>query len=109
MNAIQPEYLEGPSVASMAVGEIAYTTPWGMWVDAERRCWLHPGYPAQHFPSGTVSMRIERRDDGWHVWPPKGETWTPRNQSGYAGADSVTEWVPVVALHGLRTVAGVLR
>lgn len=97
-HAILPEDRESPTLGTMARGERAYTTPWAMWVDSERRCWLHPGYPAESRPHGTVSMRVDFAYDGYHVWMPAGETWSPVERPGYA-SPADTEYLPVVALH----------
>lgn len=98
--AFLPETLEPatPQIATMVVGDSGYTTPWAMWVDSDRLCWLHPRYDLHQQPGGTVKMRVERRSDGWHVWPPRGETWRPTDHHGFHG-DSDPEFVPVVELH----------
>ena len=72
-----PEDLEGKTIDSMVTGEIGYTTPWGMWVDKHRKCWLNPTYTVSENPEGTSRMRVELRSDGYHVWPPSGESWKP--------------------------------
>lgn len=96
--AILPENLEAATLASMSVGESAYTLPWGMWVDGDRRCWLHPGYPAEPKPGGTVRMRVELQPNGFHVWTPPGETWNPQPEPSYASS-AATEYLAVVELH----------
>lgn len=63
---------ERPKLANMALGDVAYTTGWAMEVDGDRACWLRPNYSAEPRPGGTVSMRVERRVDGFHVWPARG-------------------------------------
>lgn len=95
--AILPESYDEPTLDTMSTGERVYTTPWGMWVDRERKCWLHPKYIAEKSLMGTVCMRVEKRRDGYHVWPPRDEKWTP-GPPGYASPVD-TEWIPVVKLH----------
>jgi hypothetical protein len=94
--AVLPEHLEDPTIDNMTVGQVAYTMSWAMSVDSARRCWLNPRYPAFPEPGGTVKMRLQRRDDGFHVWIPQGETWSV--PEGYA--DSTRgDYLPVVKLH----------
>ena len=96
--ATLPEDLEESTIDSMTTGETAYTLPWGMWVDSDRNCWLHPKYSITPQVLGTSSMRIELREDGYHVWPPPGETWSPTAQPGYM-SPADTQYLPVVRLH----------
>jgi hypothetical protein len=96
--ATLPDDMEASTIETMMTGEIAYTTPWGMWVDSQRRCWLHPKYTASRHPGGTVSMRVEKRDDGYHVWPPRGEKYQPSDEPGYM-SPSDTQYLPVAELH----------
>jgi hypothetical protein len=95
--AILPEHLEEYTVESMMTGESAFTVPWAMWVDRDRRCWLHPGYRVSSQPGGTVRMLVERRDDGYHVFPPFGERYKPSQAPGFVGGDGV-EFIPVVGV-----------
>lgn len=85
------------TIDSMKVGESGYTTPWAMWVDLDSHMWLHPKYPVEPSIEGTVDMRVERRDDGFHVWPPADEKYTPVKEPHYAGEEGL-EWIRVVAL-----------
>lgn len=72
-----------------------------MWVDAQRRCWLHPDYTVSELPWGMANMRIERHADGYHVWAPPGATWNPQEKPSYhSPAD--TEYIPVVELHDIH-------
>ncbi|MDB5165544.1 MAG: hypothetical protein JWM00_434 [Candidatus Saccharibacteria bacterium] len=93
-----PENLERPTIDSMVTSQVAYTLPWGMWVDNTRCLWLHPKYPITDEVRGTSRMRIELRHDGYHVWPPADETWSPSKEPGYASPED-TEYIPVVKLH----------
>lgn len=96
--ATLPDEAISHTISAMAVGEVAYTTPWGMWVDLEGRGWLHPDYTASPSAMGTVRMRVERRDDGYHVWLVPGETYTPQEEPSYV-SPADTQYVPVVAMH----------
>ncbi|MEB3023446.1 MULTISPECIES: hypothetical protein [Mycolicibacter] len=98
---ILPENRESSTVGDMAVGEVAYTMQWGMWVDLERRCWLNPDYPAGPSPFRTANMRIERRDDGYHVWAPPGATWRPAANPGYVRPAETVD-IPVAQIHDLH-------
>lgn len=98
MAKILPESLESQTIARMTTGRTAYTVAWAMWVDTNRNCWLHPTYDVQSAPFGNFRMRIELREDGYHVWAPPGETWSPQSQPGYAASGDV-EYLPVAELH----------
>lgn len=93
-----PEDLEEETIDNMVTGQVAYIVPWGMWVDSERHCWLHPKYTVFDVPKGTVQMRVELSEDGYHVWPPVGYTWQPSAEPGYM-SPSNTEYIPVAQLH----------
>jgi hypothetical protein len=82
----------------MTIGEVGYTTPWGMWVDDDRNCWLHPKYSVEPAPQGTLEMRIQLLDDGFHVWVPPGKTWVPQSEPSYA-SPADTQFIPVAELH----------
>lgn len=90
--------MEEHTLSSMMTGEIAYTLPWGMWVDKERQCWLHPDYGASPNPHGTCTMRVMLRKDGYHVWVPPGETYKPSSTAGYV-SPADTKYLPVTELH----------
>lgn len=91
-------FLDTFTLNNMREGETRFTLPWGMWVDADMECWLHPDYPAELRVHGTAQMRVERRQDGYHVWPPAGETYKPRAGHGFASPDD-TPWIPVAEVH----------
>ncbi|MDB5185456.1 MAG: hypothetical protein JWN38_1264 [Candidatus Saccharibacteria bacterium] len=96
--ATLPEDLEAPTVDSMTTGQTAYIVPWGMWVDADRQCWLHPKYSIKDRPDGSVEMRIKLTRDGFHVWVPPGATWSPEKEPSYV-SPADTKYIPVVKLH----------
>jgi hypothetical protein len=87
-----------PTVATMRFGQVAWTVPWAMWADQDRLLWLHPDYKISAQPGGTVEMRVELREDGYHVWAPKECSWKPRNSSCYVGELS-QQFIPVTEIH----------
>lgn len=91
-HATLPPSLEEPTIGKMIVGQNGYTVPWAMWADTDRRCWLKASFPCLPTMSGTVRMYIERRTDGYHVWPPHDE------QHKLSGRNSVGD-IPVAAIH----------
>ena len=98
-HAILPESLEPATIAGMLIDETTYTVPWGMWVDSERRCWLHPDYHITSRPFGTSEMMIQRHEDGFEVWVPAGwRGWSPEDQPSYVGGEGKS-WLPVVTLN----------
>lgn len=97
--AILPEGCEEYTISSMSTGEKGYTVPWAMWVDSERKCWLHPHYTISGHPGGTVQMKVQKRSDGYHVWLVDGERYSiSRNGPSYVGQEGA-EWIPVMGLH----------
>jgi len=88
-----PEHLVELTLDTMQIGDVAYVTPWTMYVDRERFCWLARSFPPGKTPGGTVEMRVERRSDGFHVWAVPGYRYTPKGQP----ADG--EYLPVAELH----------
>lgn len=90
-NATLPvEYLNS-NIGMMRVDESGWTVPWSMDIDVDRRCWLDPSYTIHHEAGGTVQMRIERREDGYHVWLDPSHRYTQ---------NSVPKtYLPVVGLH----------
>lgn len=99
-----PKRLIKPSVKDMQVGQHAFITPWGMWVDDQKRCWLHPDYTIHDSEGGTVTLRIERRADGFHVHAPRGYAWPLEKGPGYA-SPADTQYIPVKKLHGVPLLA----
>lgn len=93
-----PEDLEGDTIGSMVTGEVGYTNPWAMWVDTERNCWLHPEHVLRSHPQGNVKMKVELREDGYHVWTPPGMTWSVQAEPGYQSPRDI-QYLPVVELH----------
>lgn len=78
INARLPEDLETPSLQGMEIGQSAWSVPWAMEVDTERRCWLKASFTGEEEPCGTVSMQVTRVYDGFIVdlsRVPSDETW----------------------------------
>jgi len=55
----------------LQVGETGWDVPWSLVRDQADRYWLWHNPPGR-WPNnrGTSTMRVERREDGYHVWPP---------------------------------------
>ncbi|MET8827090.1 caspase family protein [Streptomyces sp. NPDC004610] len=84
-SALLPEDMQPDTISGMEVGAVAYTLPWAMWADENRRLWLHPDYPADAQPGGTVEMKIQRVPGGYHVWAPPDHHYQP-GPPAYVGA-----------------------
>lgn len=97
-NAVLPEDMERATIGTMMTGDRRYVVPWAMWVDAERSCWLHPDYDTHDRCGGTVQMRVELREDGYHVWPVAGHGYRPQSGPGYFGGDAI-EYLSAAELH----------
>lgn len=96
--AILPESMEGNTLGTMMVGDCYYTTPWAMRVDRNRRCWLHPSYPAELEANGTVRMLVALQEDGYHVYPPADYKYLLTGEDTFYG-DECLNFIPVVKLH----------
>jgi hypothetical protein len=88
-----PAELSETTIAAMEPGRPYYAVPWAMRSDDGGRMWLNPRYTAHDRPGGTASMRMELREDGYHVWPVPGEAYKP-------GTVNPQELVPVARLRG---------
>jgi len=94
-----PVALTGSVIATMDFGRACYTVPWAMWSDMQGRLWLHPDYDTTTAPHGTMSMRVELREDGYRVWPVRGHAYRPRAEPGYYGTPS-RPFIPVAVIEG---------
>lgn len=83
------------SIGAMRSGDVLYTLPWAIWGQAGA-LWLNANYPARAQPQGTASMRIERRPDGYHVWPPADNRYDLQPSAPFVGG---AQGVRVAALH----------
>jgi len=70
------KFYEAP-IGCMSVGDVAYTTPWTLKVDDDGECWIKTTATLTNEQCGTSCMRVERREDGLHVWPPNTERYEP--------------------------------
>lgn len=86
------------TLADMSVGDIRFTVPWAMWVDADMDCWLRPDFPAAHEPGGTVQMRVERHTYGYTVDIPPGAKYQPSDSTVLADRDPADR-IPVAEIH----------
>lgn len=91
-NAMLPESAESRTIAGMLVGETAYTVPWAMWVDSDRRLWLNPRYDRHTRRGGTVQMRIRRTSRGFVVHGAPGHAYDIG--SGWSNGLPVVEFHP---------------
>jgi hypothetical protein len=85
------------AIATIGPSRTYYTMPWAMWADRDGLLWLHPDYPAIAEPFGTICMRIELQDGGYHVWPGRYRSWKRQDRPTYAGAPS-QPFIPVTAI-----------
>lgn len=60
-------------------GKTYYTVPWALMADQEEKLWLKRGYALHNSNGGTVQMRVELHEDGYHVWPVPGRRYAPGN------------------------------
>ena len=66
---IPANLIENRRIGKMPVNRRFYSVPWAMDVDPTGGCWLLASYMTHTTPFGTAQMGIERREDGFHVWP----------------------------------------
>lgn len=93
-----PASMHAKTADTLKVGESGYMVPWAAWVDTNSRMWLSPKHRVGP-QKGTSTMRVERRSDGFHVWPPPGAEYTPTEDPFIVGVED-SEWIPVVAIEG---------
>lgn len=92
-----PDAFIESTVDQMQVGDEGYTTPWAMWVDLDRQCWIHPRYTIHPTPSGTVQLYVLRTAAGVHVGIPDGKRYTPQAQHGFFPFTDI-DFLPVVSI-----------
>ncbi len=90
-------FLETEMICNMTVGETVFITPWAMMVDDDMRCYLNGKYTYRKSSGGTVTMRVERRHDGYHVFVPEGQKYSPSAIS-WVGATK-DDLIPVKGIH----------
>lgn len=95
MRAKLPKWMIEHTIGRMMSGTEGYTTPWGLWVDEDHNCWLHPDYPCKLRPGGTVSMLVKRDWDGsYAVRLDPSYKYKPSNTPGYI-SPADTKYIPV--------------
>jgi hypothetical protein len=81
-----PAGLTQPCIRDMKVGASGWTVPWAMMVDGEQNCYLNGHYSVDRAQGGTAQMRVDRNDDGYAVYIPKGFKYNPCRTVPWAGA-----------------------
>ncbi|OHA51834.1 MAG: hypothetical protein A3A97_00225 [Candidatus Terrybacteria bacterium RIFCSPLOWO2_01_FULL_40_23] len=97
---LPPHLLKTDLIRNMKISEERFTTPWAMMVDEDMRCYLNGTYLISESSGGTVTMRIERRSDGYHVFIPDGEKYLP-STIPWVGAKE-GDLIPVKEVHSNR-------
>lgn len=86
-------------IRDLKPGTSGWTTPFAMWIDKRGQRWLDPTHTIHTEPSGTISMRVERKYDGYgiHAIDYFGEhyVWYKGVLPSYA--DEVRPWIPVTS------------
>jgi hypothetical protein len=90
-NALLPPDFVEPTLREARIGQTFYVVPWAMTVDHEYRCWLSLTHTPHDAPGGTVQMRVQLQEDGWHVWLAR--------DYRYRLAATPVDLTPVVGLH----------
>lgn len=54
-------------IVNMAIGQIGYMVPWGMWVDQDGTCYVNEQYSFTNSPFGTSSLKVTRVESGYVV------------------------------------------
>ena len=63
-------------IRDMDVGDVGYVMASAMVVNDDMECFLHRGHGVESEPFGPFKMRIEHRENGFHVFASKtGERW----------------------------------
>lgn len=93
-NATLPEHLEDrKQIENLPLDYPAYTLPWMMQVDQDRRLWISPDAPFGPL-MGTQCLGIQRTPDGFVVntYYAHGYTWRVGDSA------PKREWLPVVKI-----------
>ena len=101
-----PNEINGQLIRNREVGFTGFTVTWAMAIDEHGYCWLRSNFPAYYFQGGTVCMKIELREDGWHVWSPPGAIWkvpeydlADLRHRAFRNDWQRHEYVPVIEIH----------
>jgi len=109
-NAIQqallPPDLSELTLADLEVGDSAWTVPWAMWVDRDRKCWLHPDSAAHERGGGTAQMLVARTEKGYGIGllPDCDHKWLPSDEP--ATRVFAPAWIPVVEIYRHQYIGG---
>ncbi len=83
-----------PTVQYMKPGDVGYITFEEMVVDEAKGCFLYRGTQVYAIRAKHL-MRIECREDGLHVWPPR----HARYETLYNSYDGDEDYLPVAEVH----------
>jgi hypothetical protein len=90
-------------IKDMVVGETCWASPGCVEVDQERNLWLSAFAKAYESPARTYTVRVARRDDGYHVRPPADEMWSVMRGDALKNPQQALFgqpcYVPVAELH----------
>jgi hypothetical protein len=95
VTATLPRTLERVYVETMRMGEARWANPGAMQVSSDRSLWLLPRAEVYIEPTLVCSMRVERRNDGYHVWAALDHAYEVTAGEPYAG----DHMIPVQELH----------
>lgn len=73
--ATLPRDLESATVSTMWAEEVRYAHPSAMLADLDRVLWLRGSADTVVIRNDFFCMRVELREDGYHVWPAPGHTY----------------------------------
>lgn len=91
-----PSALEETEILSrLAIGETAFTVPWAMAVSEDGRCYLNGGYTTEARPGGTVTMKVERKEEGFVVTVPPTKRYSTAERPPWVGS-GLADIFPVV-------------
>ena len=76
-SASTPIALTEGTIGSMKEGDVRFAHLSGFWIDKSWQCWLNADQPVAMQKHRNLNLRIERRADGFHVWP---GGWQPPNK-----------------------------
>ena len=65
----------------MRRGESGWAPPTAVSLDLAGQAWLSGGYALSPTRTKAATMRVEFRQDGFHITPPKGYKWEPRGDT----------------------------
>lgn len=94
--ALLPEAMEESTLAGLLPGESTWAAVGAMWVDGQRRCWLHAFYARETRSELFPQILISREEDGTiTVTVPEGVRYRVMDRGISATADTS---VPVARL-----------